>query len=236
MLPLREIAMRAQMPPSKVHLYLVSFIRENMAYQDAVTGYYGLGSFAVQLGLAAVRQVDVVSAAAQVLPMVRDETDCAIYLSLWGDSGPCIVAKADGNQQGAFALRLGYILPVLSTATGNAFLSYLPTEETAPLIEQERANNPRMSALSEKQVDEIAKAVRKNGYVSTIGRLNNNFAGIAAPVFKPDGAIAAVLTLLGSTDYVVDARKDRFRDVLIDAASTIAGRMAKSSAAGGKAD
>ncbi len=117
-LPLREIAARANMPPSKVHLYLVSFVRENMAYQDLHNGYYGLGSFAIQLGLAAIRQLDVVGLAADTLTELRDKTDCAIYLSLWGDRGPCIVAKADGTLQGAFLIRLGYILPVTTTATG----------------------------------------------------------------------------------------------------------------------
>src|SRR4051812_49834488 len=66
-LPLREIAARAGMPPSKVHLYLVSFVRENMAYQDIQNGHYGLGSFAIQLGLAAIRQLDVVGLAADTL-------------------------------------------------------------------------------------------------------------------------------------------------------------------------
>jgi len=112
MLPLREIAARAQMPPSKAHLYLVSFIRENMVHQDTGTGFYGFGSFAIQLGLSAVRQVPVVSSAAPFLTQLRDQTGCAIYLSLWGDRGPCIVSKADGNQQGAFTLRLGSILPM----------------------------------------------------------------------------------------------------------------------------
>lgn len=130
-LPLREIAARASMPPSKVHLYLVSFVRENMAYQDPQNGYYGLGSFAIQLGLAAIRQLDVVSFAADSLTELRDKTDCAVYLSLWGDRGPCIVAKADGKLQGAFSVRLGYILPLTTTATGLIFLAHLPDYETA---------------------------------------------------------------------------------------------------------
>src|SRR6478752_6562546 len=78
-LPLREIAARAEMPPSKVHLYLVSFVREGMAHQDTKTGFYGLGSFAIQLGLAAIRQLDLVSAAREVLDELRDETGCAVY-------------------------------------------------------------------------------------------------------------------------------------------------------------
>ena len=55
--PLRDIAAAAGMPPSKAHLYLASFVREGMAYQDPETGHYGLGPFAVRLGLSALRQL-----------------------------------------------------------------------------------------------------------------------------------------------------------------------------------
>lgn len=226
LLPLREIAVRANMPPSKVHLYLVSFIRENMAYQDAETGFYGLGSFAIQLGLAAVRQVAVVTAAADFLPALRDETDCAIYLSLWGDSGPCIVSRADGNQQGAFTLRLGSILPVQSTATGHVFLAYLPREETQAVVAREREQRSEASCLADDEIEAVIAKVRADGVAATIGRLNSNFAGIAVPVFNADGTIAAALTLLGSTDYVVGERQDAFRASMLNAGTAISERIA----------
>jgi len=96
-----------------------------MAYQDVQSGHYGLGPFAIRLGLATIGQLEVVNLAAEVLTQLRDETDCAIYLSLWGDQRPCIVAKADGTLQGAFSVRLGYILPLTTTATGLVFLAHL---------------------------------------------------------------------------------------------------------------
>lgn len=225
LLPLREIAQRAGMPPSKVHLYLVSFIRENMAYQDAETGFYGLGSFAIQLGLAAVRRVTVVSAAADLLSELRDKTDCAIYLSLWGDRGPCIVSRVDGHQQGAFTLRLGSILPVHSTATGHVFLAHLPREETAPLLASEREQRGPASCLSDAEVEATIAQVARDGYAATIGRLNNNFAGIAVPILKPDGTIVAALTLLGSTEYVGE-HKAAFLALLLDAGRDISGKIA----------
>src|SRR4051812_33865494 len=74
--PLRAIAAAAGMPASKAHLYLVSFVREGMAYQDEATGHYGLGRFAIDLGLAAIRQLDVVDLAREELRRLRGETDC----------------------------------------------------------------------------------------------------------------------------------------------------------------
>lgn len=226
-LPLREIAARAGMPPSKVHLYLVSFVRENMAYQDPQNGHYGLGSFAIQLGLAAVRQLDVVALAAEALTDLRDKTDCAVYLSLWGDRGPCIVAKADGTLQGAFSLRLGYILPLTTSATGLVFLAHLPNYETdralAALAAYEAERNPRTS--SDPEVAESLEKVHKLGYASTVGNLNRNFAGIAAPIFDYSNQIAATLTILGPSEYMSRARQKEFVKLLLKATHDVSERM-----------
>lgn len=233
-LPLREIAARASMPPSKVHLYLVSFVRENMAYQDPQNGYYGLGSFAIQLGLAAIRQLDVVSFAADSLTELRDKTDCAVYLSLWGDRGPCIVAKADGKLQGAFSVRLGYILPLTTTATGLIFLAHLPEYETAWAREAQTAYDAARDARtpSEEEIAESIEKVHKLGYASTVGMLNRNFAGLAAPIFDYSGKVAATLTLLGPSEFMGRARQKEFVNLLLDATRTVSQRMGSSRGTG----
>jgi DNA-binding IclR family transcriptional regulator len=226
-LPLREIAARAGMPPSKVHLYLVSFLRENMAYQDPQNGHYGLGSFAIQLGLAAIRQLDVVGLAADALTELRDRTDCAVYLSLWGDRGPCIVAKADGRMQGSFSVRLGYILPLTTTATGLVFLAHLPPYDTERALEAQQAYDGEGSARPPSPEDLAAslEKVRKLGYASTVGMLNRNFAGIAAPILDYSGRIAATLTLLGHSEFLGKARHKEFLKLMVDATQTVSQRM-----------
>lgn len=219
-LPLREIAARAAMPPSKVHLYLVSFVREDMAYQEPHNGHYGLGAFAIQLGLAAIRQLDVVTLAADTLSELRDKTDCAIYLSLWGDRGPCIVAKADGILQGAFAVRLGYVLPMTTSATGLVFLAHLSEYEIARAQALHSA-----PGLSEAEIAKSVEQVHKLGYGSTVGMLNRNFAAIAVPIFDYSNKIAATLTLLGPSEYMSKTRHKAFVSLLGDAARGVSQRL-----------
>jgi DNA-binding IclR family transcriptional regulator len=227
-LPLREIAARASMPPSKVHLYLVSFVREGMAYQDLKNGHYGLGSFAIQLGLAAIRQLDVVDLATDLLADLRDKTDCAIYLSLWGDRGPCIVAKADGALQGAFSVRLGYIIPLTTTATGLIFLAHLPGSETEQALKAQAAyetTSGRSSALSRAELSDNIEQVHKLGSAATVGRLHRNFAGISAPIFDYSHRLAAAMTLLGPTDFMTNERRDHFAGLLLEATKGLSDRL-----------
>ncbi len=56
--PLKMVSTATGMPRAKVHRYLVSLVRCGLASQEESTGYYGLGSFAVQAGLSALGTLD----------------------------------------------------------------------------------------------------------------------------------------------------------------------------------
>src|ERR1700674_4450398 len=64
---LRDLAAAAQMPAAKAHRYLVSFVRMGLVEQQAQTGLYDLGAFALELGLSAVARLEPVTVAASAL-------------------------------------------------------------------------------------------------------------------------------------------------------------------------
>jgi len=226
-LPLRDIAAAAGMPASKVHLYLVSFLRENVAYQDAVTGHYGLGPFAIQLGLSAIRQLDVVELARDELSALQRATGFATYLSLWGDRGPGIVSRLDGERQGSLAVRLGYVLPMLTSATGQVFLSYLDASRTAALREDElaaaRAGGGAVTTAED--VEKLIATVRARGFAMTTNSINASFAAVSAPIFDYSGRIAAALTVLGSDKQLTGSRRKATIAALLEAGKRLSQRL-----------
>lgn len=234
-LPLRDIAAAAGMPPSKAHLYLVSFIKEGIAFQDPVTGHYGFGRFAVQLGLSAIRQLDVVAFAREELSALQQATGFATYLSLWGDRGPGIVSKVDGERQGSLAVRLGYVLPLLTSATGQVFLTYLDEAETMAVRQEELAAARREApdeaqslaprVTNSRDIQKIVETVRRQGYAMTINSINSSFAAIAAPVFDYSGAIVAAMTVLGSDKQIAGPRMTSTTEALVAAAGRLSERL-----------
>lgn len=232
-LPLRDIAAAAGMPPSKAHLYLVSFVREGVAYQEPTTGHYGLGRFAIQLGLSAIRQLDVVELAREELAGLQRAMGFAAYLSLWGDRGPGIVSKVDGQRQGSLAVRLGYVLPLTTSATGLVFLAHLEPAETARLREEEVAAASRRDpdefagpqASPPADLEEVLEQVRASGYAMTKNSINANFAAVAAPVFDYSGRIVAAMTVLGSDKLIVGARRKATAGALLEATARLSERL-----------
>jgi DNA-binding IclR family transcriptional regulator len=227
---LKDIAAATGMPPGKAHLYLASFVREGMIHQDPATGCYGLGPYAIQIGLAAIRRNDVIALSQSVCAGLRDATRCAAYVSVWGDSGPVIAYRQDGQQQGSMTIRVGYVLPLLFSATGRVFLTYLPRAVTKPLLRpgalQRPVGAPRLGASAiAKLVREAVAQVRADGYATSESQINAGFFAMSAPVLNHAGEIAATLTLIGPSQYLKKATRSEALRLLTGAASKLSAEL-----------
>jgi DNA-binding IclR family transcriptional regulator len=227
---LKDIAAATGMPPGKAHLYLASFVREGMIHQDPATGCYGLGPYAIQIGLAAIRRNDVIALSQSVVAGLRDATRCAAYVSVWGETGPVIAYRQDGYQQGSMTIRVGYVLPLLYSATGRVFLSYLPRDLTRPLLRPSAQNRPAASARLDAKataqlVRETVARVRANGYATSESQINAGFFAMSAPVLNHAGEIAAALTIIGPSQYLKQAKRAEALHLLTDAARTLSAEL-----------
>lgn len=192
-LPLVRIAALAGMPSSKAYIYLASFVREGLVQQDPRTGHYGLGPFSVQMGLAAIKNLDVVAVSRDVVDNLRDLTGCGVSLAVWGNRGPSLVLKADGEGQGALGLRLGHVFWPTTSASGRVFLAFLPKHETAEAIRQERKIRGKIPGEALQTVLEHA---RTSGYADSQSPTAQGRRALAAPTFDFSGKVTATLAIL----------------------------------------
>lgn len=187
-LALKELSERAGMVPSKAHAYVASFVHEGLLAQDSLTGRYGLGPFAMSLGVAALRQSDVLEVARRDSVALSEATTCSVMLATWGNRGPAIVYRTDGQRRGPTSVRVGYVLPVWRSATGRIFVAYLPKSETAAVLRAEEGSRLRAAEVRA----EVAR-IRKAGFA--LAADDGDFSGIAAPIFDHGGHVVAALTL-----------------------------------------
>lgn len=198
---LRDLANVAGMAPAKAHRYLVSLIRMGLAEQSSETGHYDLGGFALHLGLASLSRMEPVRVAAAALGQLRDATDETAALSVWGSYGATVVRWEEARRPVTVNLRIGGVLPLLSSATGRAFLAYLPREQTAEAVRAELAaaarNRHAAGPRNAAQVDALVRDIRARGLSRVDGELIPGVAAFAAPVFGVDRRLMLVLTVLG---------------------------------------
>lgn len=200
-LMLRDLAATAGMSAAKAHRYLVSFQRLGLVAQDASTRY-DLGPAALKLGLAAISRLDAVKLARERLPALMPRIGHTLALAVWGNHGPTIVHWEESPQAVTVNLRLGDVMPLLSSATGRCFAAYVSREAIAPLLRAElarartlgRTDLPRTQA----ELAHMLKEVRDHGMARVVDHLLPGIAGFCAPVFDFDGHMVLGMVALGS--------------------------------------
>ncbi len=136
-LMLRDLAAAAGMSAAKAHRYLVSFQRLRLVTQDSATSRYDLGAAALQLGLASLSRLDAVRQARERIPALLEQVGHTVALAVWGNHGPTIVHWAESPRAATVNLRLGDVMPLLSSATGRCFAAFMASDAITPLLKQE---------------------------------------------------------------------------------------------------
>jgi DNA-binding IclR family transcriptional regulator len=205
-LMLKDLAAAAGMPPAKAHRYLVSLSRTGLVEQNPGTGLYDLGPFALELGLSALGRLSPVAHAEPFLEELRSAIGQTVALAVWGGHGPVIARWLGLDTPVSATLRVGSLMPLTRSATGLAFLSFLPERLTEPLVKDELARN-RHAGLKPRSREELSAAVTNTssrGYSFTSNFIAG-ISGIAAPVFDHRQVMVLALITLGYTEpFVAD--------------------------------
>ncbi len=222
---LRDLAQQAGMPAAKAHRYLVSFGRMGLIEQHSETGLYDLGPFALQLGLSALARLDPVTLAAATLPDLSRGTGQTVALAVWANHGPTIVRWLGADTPVAASLRVGSVMPLTRSATGGAYLAYLPKETTQTMVRKELADNQRkgLEPTTQEAVEAFAEQTRRQGFARTSDFIPG-IGGMAAPVFDHSGSMVLALVALGYSKPF-EAHIQRISAEVVHAATALSRRL-----------
>ena len=211
-LMLRDLAAAANMSAAKAHRYLVSFQRLSLVTQDTGTTRYDLGPAALKLGLASLSRLDSMKLARQRMGPLMEQIGQTLALAVWGNQGPTIVHWEESPQAINVNLRLGDVMPLLSSATGLCFSAFMgaphlvrhnaPQNQLAQLLERELTRAKKLGRqdvpVNMAEVSNRLDEVRRRGLARVINTLLPGVAGFCAPVFDADGHLALGIVSMGS--------------------------------------
>ncbi|MBS0532194.1 MAG: IclR family transcriptional regulator [Proteobacteria bacterium] len=206
---LSVIAARAKLSASQAHRYLASLIASGMAHQDAASGRYNLGPQAIQIGLAALARTDVFAEADPAVADFVRKTGRTTLIAALGPLGPTIVRWHAGRVPVSTSLSVGSVLPLLGSATGHVFLSFMSDDEAAGAIAHHVAaavdRRPRDVAAMHKDVAAIRKQVRAAMSASVDELLIPGLRAAAVPILDIQNRAALVVTVMATPAF---ARRD----------------------------
>jgi DNA-binding IclR family transcriptional regulator len=191
--------------PAKVHRYLVSLIEEGLVAQDSTTQQYRLGTEAMMIGVAAMRQADPVRVAEPALARLRETLEVTSFVAVMGNKGPTIVRFEESGLPVTVNARVGSVMSLLWSSTGRVFLGLLDDRRTLEMAQQEFDHAaPDLRALLEAvdtqdPVGALRRDIHARGCASIKDTYLKGISAVSAPLFDHSGKICAVLTALGAT-------------------------------------
>lgn len=194
-LSLKDVASAAAMPASKAHRYLVSFGRGGLVIQDDATGRYDLGPLALTIGLAALGRINAAKVGAWAAGALRDRIGETSLIAVWGDRGPVIVGWEESSKPVTVNVRVGSVMPLLTSATGRVFLAHLAADRTSSFVAAELRRGERRGTRLD--AGRLRAEVLRHGLGRVDGDMLPGVSALAAPVLDHAGKLAFVLTALG---------------------------------------
>ena len=162
-LMLRDLAAAAGMSAAKAHRYLVSFQRMGLVVQDPVSTRYDLGPAALRIGLASLSRIDAVKLARERIDGLLLETGHTLAIAVWGNQGPTMVHWTEAPQTVPVTLRLGDVMPLLTSATGRCFAAFMGREgrdaqRIAPMVRDELARLKKLPHNAELPLVDVPRS------------------------------------------------------------------------------
>ncbi len=199
---LRDIAKGAGMPAAKAHRYMVSFLRIGIVEQEASSGRYDLGAYALNLGLSGLGRLDPVRLGSPILDALCEEIHETVALAVWGNYGATIVRIVDAGAPITITLRAGTVLSLSKSATGRAFSAFYRSPYLKKLLDEELRETAESSDTAvttvRRQLEKTLTEIRERGIARATGSLTPGINGFSAPVFDQSGNMVAAITSLGA--------------------------------------
>lgn len=212
---LKKLSDAIEMPPSKAHRYLASFVRAGLVRQDAASGEYDLGLETLRIGLSALARVDIIDRADESMRALTEQLDLTSLLTVWGPHGATLVRWRRTAQPLVTSLGLGAIFPLTQSATGHIFLAYSPSGLINDVLKKELAANRRRASsnnapTTKKEVDALIAKIRRAGCAYVDSSFIPGLRATAAPILDSQNEVAAAVTLMGTDQSLITPESEPF--------------------------
>ena len=217
-----EIAERAGLAKPTVHGLLRTLEHHDLVAQDPDTGKYSLGPGVVSLGNSFLGGSELRARSLRWTEALAQRAGEAVWVATL--SGPRVIVlhhvfRPDDTVQ---ILEVGATIPWHACALGHAIVAHLPEAEQTRALAVDLAPLTGKTRTTRAALGRALAQVRRHGYAVEDQEATVGDAGLAAPIFRRDGAVEGAVGVVGAADRLLSpaTRKDLARAVQ-DAARAI---------------
>lgn len=212
---------------STAHRLLAMLLHHGFVVQDPDTRRYAAGPALVDVGLAAMRGIDVRAAARPVLVALEDELRETCHVTTLVGTALVFLESVESRRVLRTGARAGVSLPAHCTSAGKILLSGMPAEVVAQLYgRDDLVAMTARSPISLRDLEHELRAVRARGWATNLGESESDVGAVAVGVATPAAVPRLALAVSAPLPRLAGADHEHMADVLRFAAADLGARLA----------
>ncbi len=212
--------------PSTAHRLLSMLQYRGFAVQDEETRTYRVGPALVEIGLKAIRDMSLRSAARAAIESVSTEFDETVHLLVREGTEVRFIDGVESSRTLRVTSRIGLVLPAHCTAGGKALLADLEPAAFRALYPE-----ARLPGLTSKSIVRRADLegelveIRAQGYATNLGESEDDVTAIASPIRNGRGRARAAIAVAVPTSRVKGDRMTELATAVAAAAADVSSQL-----------
>jgi len=224
-LSLTQIAERVGIPKSTGHRLLATLENKRFVSRDHATGNYRLGFRLIELAALVFRHAELESCVQPHLHRLSAECGETVDLAILDGTHVVYLQVVESAQRVRIAAEVGHRLPVFCTATGRAFMAYLPDEQVDAILNEGLTRYTAYTRLEHPNLYEAVRVARAQGYAMSEQEYEQDINAVAAPILDANKYPVAVIAVVGPSYRLTRERMSLLGPVVRATAEAIAREM-----------
>jgi len=195
-LTLTQISERVELHKSTVHRLLATLVNERFLQRDG-NGSYRLSIRAIELGFSALKTSNLIELAVPYMQRLSNEHRETVDLAILEDAEVVYLQVIESPQRMKIAAAPGERLPAFCTATGKAFLAFMPDEQVRRIFKKGVRKWGLHTNLSLPGLLKSLRTIRQRGYAVSEEEYEDNINSVAAPILDASHRPIAAIALVG---------------------------------------
>ena len=224
-LSLTQIADRVGIPKSTGHRLLATLESKRFVNRDYATGNYRLGFRLIEMASLVFRHAELERCVQPHLHRLSAECGETVDLAILDGTTVVYLHVVESAQRVRIAAEVGHRLPVFCTATGRAFMAYLPDEQVRAILSEGLTRYTAYTRLALPDLYEAVQIAHAQGFAMSEQEFEQDINAVAAPILDACNYPAAVIAVVGPSFRLSRERMARLGPMVRAAAKAVAQEM-----------
>jgi IclR family transcriptional regulator, KDG regulon repressor len=198
-LTLTQIVERVGMHKSTVHRLLATLERKGFLRRDKANGSYRLGWALLELGFSVLEHSDLHRQATPYMQRLAAEYRETVDLGILDGTSVLYLQVIESPQRVKISSAPGQRLPVFCTATGKAFLAFLPNQQTQEILKSSRRKYTEHTTTDLPEMLKQLRLIRERGFAISEQEYETGINAVAAPILDARQNPIAAMAIVGPT-------------------------------------